>query len=113
MAGIVTYAFPVAGSSPPSVALMKKHQLLTAQVSFLDTDTTAVITHNWQSPLSDLSSLFPLISFYNASNGGTGVNAAITWAHTDSSNITLTKTAAAGSEGTINVQLARPFSEIR
>jgi len=111
MAGTVTYTYPVVGTSPPSVTVAKRNQVLVAQVNFADADTTAIVTHNWQTPLSDFTSIFPLISFYNATAGTAG-NAVITWAHTDSSNITLTKTAGAGTGGTLNVQLERPWSAL-
>jgi hypothetical protein len=111
MAGTVTYAYPVVGISPPSVTVSKRNQVLVAQVNFLDADTTAIVTHNWQTPLSDFSSLFPLISFYNATAGTTG-NAVLTWAHTDSSNITITKTAGLGTGGTVVVELERPWSAL-
>jgi len=108
---VVTYTYPVAGVTPPSVLVAKRNQVLVAEIGFLDGDTTAVITHNWQNPAADFASLFPLISFYN-STAGTAGNAILTWAHTDSSNITVTKGTGAGTGGTVIVQLERPWSAL-
>lgn len=113
MAGIVTYAYPVVGATPPSAAVMKLSQTLQATVEFLDTDTTAVVTHNWGSPLSDYgTALFPTIKFY-LQTAGTAGNPVITWALTNSNVITLTKATGAGTGGTLVVELERPWSAIR
>lgn len=108
-AGTVTYAFPTAGTLAPTVAVMKKNQCMTAQVNFADADTTAVVTHNWQSPLADGSALFPLIEVYFNTLGTAGYPL-LTWALTNSLAVTVTKGAGAGTGGTLTVSLRRPFS---
>jgi hypothetical protein len=116
MAGLVTYTFPVPGNvpsaTPPTAAVMKLNQTLQAEVNFADADTTAVVTHNWGSPLSDLTALFPTIKYYLATAGTAG-NPVLTWALTNSNVITITKTAGAGTGGTVVVELERPWSAIR
>jgi len=116
MAGLVTYTYPVPNNTPsatpPTAAVMKLSQSLQAQVNFADADTTAVVTHNWGLPLSDLTSLFPTIKFY-LQTAGTAGNPVITWALTNSNMVTLTKTAGAGTGGTLVVELERPWSAIR
>lgn len=109
---VVLYAFPTAGTVAPTVAVMKRNQLLTTQIGFLDADTTAVINHNWQSPLADGSSLFPLIDYYENTLGTAGAPS-LTWALTSSVAVTVTKAAGAGTGGTITVMLQRPFSMLR
>lgn len=113
MAAPVTYAWPVTGSVAPSPAVMKRHQTLNAQVGFADADTTAVITHNWGSPLSDYgTALFPIPKFYMSTVGTAGLPV-LTFALTNSNVITITKVAGAGTGGTAVVTVERLFSELR
>lgn len=43
----VTYAFPVSGTTPPTVVQARRAALLTAIINCTDADTYATITHNW------------------------------------------------------------------
>ncbi len=112
MTANIVYAFPNAGTVAPTVAIAKRTQLLTAQIGFGDADTTAIITHNWQTPLADGTFLFPLISDY-VSNAGTAGFPVVTWALTNSVSVTATKATGAGTGGTLTVILQRPFSMLR
>lgn len=112
MAGIVTYAWPVVGANPPSLAIMKKHQTMQATVEFTDADTTAVVTHNFGSPNSDLSSFFPIPKFYLVTQG-TGPFPVISIVLTNSVALTLAKQAGLGTGGTILLTVERLFSELR
>lgn len=109
MAAPVTYAFPTAGTVAPTVAVMKKNQMLTAQIGFADADTTAVVTHNWQNSLAEGTDLFPLIEVYFNTLGTAGYPL-LTWAITNSVSVTVTKGTGAGTGGTATVILRRPFS---
>lgn len=113
MAGVVTYAFPTVGATAPTQAKMKTNQVFTAQVNFADNDTTATVTHNWGSPLSDYgTALFPLLSWYGATLGTAGLPA-LSFALTNSVAVTITKVAGAGTGGTITLNLWRPWSAER
>lgn len=112
MAGTVTYAYPFAGTVPPTVTQALNNSTLTAQIGFIDGDTTAVVTHNWQSPTSDLTSLFPTLKTY-LNTVGTGGVPVLTWALTNSIAVTVTKVAGAGTGGTLTVVLERPHSIVR
>jgi len=110
MAAPVTYAFPVTGATAPTAQVMKAHQTLHALVGFADSDTTAVITHNWGSPLSDYgTALFPVPKFYMTTVGTAGVPV-LTFALTNSNVVTITKATGAGTGGTAMVTLDRVFS---
>lgn len=110
MAVTVTYTWPVQGTVPPSVATMRKHQVEIAQVNFGDADTTALVTHNWQSPLSDYgTALFPMISWYAETVGTAGLPV-VSFALTNSVAVTVTKAAGAGTGGTIVAEFWRLFS---
>lgn len=107
---VVTYTYPVAGTVPPT-AVQGQVNACNATVAWLDADTVALITHNFGLAATDPAALFPFISI-SVNTAGTALPiAAVTFTNTNS--ITLTKSTAAGSGGTINVQLLRPQSMIR
>lgn len=114
MAGTVTYAYPATGTVPPTVVQTGPNgdNMVTAQIGFVDADTTAVVTHNWQSPLSDTTFLFPTIKVYLNTVGTAGAPV-LTWALTNSVSVTATKVAGAGTGGTLTVVLERPHSMVR
>jgi len=107
----VTYAYPVAGTVPPTAAQAFYANMLTAQINTSDADTTAVITHNWGLTTAQLNNLWPTIQLYLNTNGGTALPI-ITWALTNSVSVTMTKVSASGSGGTYTVVMLRPLSQI-
>jgi len=115
MASSVTYNWPTspgASIAPTTTQTgLGGSSIVTAQLVMADADTTALITHNFLLSTTELSNGFPLVSWYPTS---TGTNpSTITCALTNSVAITLTKGTAAGSGGTFNVNILRPFSAIR
>lgn len=107
---IVTYAYPVAGTTAPTLAQMFGLSLLTCQVSMVDTSTTVAITHNMAISLALGSDQFPLVSAYVQTPGTAIPTLAI--ALTDSNHVTLNKLSAAGSGGTYCVWILRPNTAI-
>lgn len=110
MATVVTYAYPVAGTTAPTVAQALSANAVTATVAMLDADTTATITHNWQLSVAQLANLFPLVSYYVSSKGT--AMPILQVALTNSVSVTLTKTTDAGGGGTYTFALLRPHSII-
>lgn len=105
---IVTYAYPVTGTTPPTAAQMKKLSGLTAQVSMVDTSTTVTLTHNMGITLAQGTFLFPLIQWYVQTPGTALAAPMLSFALTNSNTITITKVVAAGSGGTYVVIVNRP-----
>lgn len=85
--------------------------MIVASVALADADTTAVITHNWQSSTADLSALFPTVNL-TPTFCGTAAGTVI-YALTNSLIVTLTKGTAVGSASTVTVVLMRPHTLIR
>lgn len=110
MAVVVTYAYPVAGTTPPTVLQALGENMLTLTISSLDADTIALITHNWQLTTAQLANLWPLIQMY-VSGAGTAIPI-WSFALTNSVLVTVTKASAAGGGGTVTVVLMRPHSII-
>lgn len=106
----VTYNFPVAGATAPTVAQAAGCNSLTCQVNMADADTTGTITHNWQLTTAQLANLWPLISV-RGQDSGTG-SPVLSFALTNSVAVTVTKQTNAGSGGTYVVTLLRPHSMI-
>jgi hypothetical protein len=118
----VTYVFPVAGTTPPSAAVMNvpggTHTLLIAQVNMLDADTSVVVTHNMGLSSAEISSLFPLISPYFQALPSTGETAypLASFAQTPGNQanaITVIKTGGGLTNFTAVVQLLRPHTLIQ
>jgi hypothetical protein len=108
MASIITYEFPVTGTTPPAIGW--GGNTVTGVVNFLDADTTLLVTHGFNLLAADLASLFPIvIQSPTASNAGSGVGAQLQLALTDSNHITLSKTGATGTGGTWNLSILRPY----
>ena len=107
---IVTYAYPVTGTTAPTAAQVFNLSLVTAQVSMVDTSTTVTVKHNFALSLAQGSNQFPLVSAY-VQTPGTAIPA-LAIALTDSNTITLNKLSAAGTGGTYCVSIQRPNSLI-
>jgi len=115
MAATVTYAFPVAGTTPPTAAQAFNCNSLTANVTFLDADTTALITHNWGLTTAQLNNLWPWADFYPSALGTATVAIYMSLALTNSVAVTLNKAttgAGTGVGATWVVILERPHSMI-
>jgi hypothetical protein len=110
----VTYAYPVAGTTPPTLIQSSQVNVVTASVNFADGDTTAPVTHNLAvgtaapNPLNT-AGLFPEVSVYWSTAGMAFPALAV--ALTSGNVITLSKgNTAAGSGGTAVVVIRRPGS---
>jgi len=109
MAVTVTYAYPVAGVTPPTAAQAKKCNTITATVAIgADTDTSFVMTHNWGLSTAQLAFNFPLVTI-TPNVVGTAV-CTIAAVLTNSNIVTFSKGNVAGSAGTYIVVLQRPCS---
>jgi hypothetical protein len=106
----VSYLYPVAGSTPPTSRQIQLLSMLTATVHFGDTDTTAVITHNMNLTQAQLNNGWPLILPYINAPGT--VVPLLSFALTDSNNVTITKASTTGTNCTLSVTLLRPDSNI-
>lgn len=102
----VTYQYPVQGATAPTKAQMLLLSLVIAQVHFGDTDTTAVITHNFQNTTQENATFFMPEPNIQISAPGTVVPL-FSWAWTDSNTITITKASATGTNCTVEVYLHR------
>jgi hypothetical protein len=112
MAVTVNYQYPVAGPStvPPTSAQVALLSAVTAQVIMGDTDTTAAITHNFGTSAANLGSLFPVPIVYANLLGTAPYQLAVSL--TNSNVVTLSKISQTGSNGTFNVVLLRPNTNI-
>jgi hypothetical protein len=113
---VVTYCHPILGAptiTAPTAAQAAQIQELAAQVFFADTDTSAVITHNWGLPNSYPNWLWPQV-FFNKSLGGASDSSFatnFTFGLTNTNSVTMTKIGiGTGQGGTYNVYLRRPHS---
>jgi hypothetical protein len=98
---VVTYAWPVAGTTPPTVAQAQACSIQTAQIQMADADTQAAFTHNWGLPASFPSYFLPIVI--------TGLQADVT----NTNVVFINKVSSVGSGGTFVVHLLRPHSLIR
>lgn len=110
MATTVTYAYPVSGTTAPTAAQSANCNMVTATVFAADADTTAVISHNFSLSAAQLASLWPVVTIATAGGGTPSPLYSMARA---ANSITLTKqSTAAGSGGTVEVTIQRPFSSI-
>jgi hypothetical protein len=112
---VTTYKFQVppataltSGVTAPTAAQAKLINSINVVVRLDDTETTAVLTHNWALAANALALLYPLISWY-WTTAGTGQ---VSFALTDGNTVTITKTTGTGSGGTFNVNLLKPHTII-
>jgi len=80
-------------------------------VHFGDTDTTAVVTHNFNLSAAELADGFPIPDWHITAPGT--VVPLISIVNTDSNNITITKASVTGTNCTIEVAILRPDTNIR
>lgn len=113
MAFSTVYQWPLAvqgGTVPPSTA--QAVNLVSGTITWLDADLTALVTHNFALSLALQTALLPIVSREtDPSNAGT-VNPVVTVTKTSGNTVTFTKVSAAGSGGTFQFFIERPFSEV-
>jgi hypothetical protein len=114
----INFNYPVAGATPSAKAV-STCSMVTGQVVFVDGDTSAVVTTNFNSALvspndglSDLAALFPVVNWNYYSAPSTTLPNAITVA-LGTNAVTFAKAAQTGSACTISFAIARPFSMVR
>lgn len=105
---LTNYKYPVTGTVAPTVAQASQAVALTAQVTLVDADTGAVITHNWQ--LANAALQLPLPSLTFQVFGTAAPNLTVT--RTDSSTVTIAKAGTAGTGCAVEVTLQRPHTII-
>lgn len=108
---IVTYTYPVAGTTAPTAAQVAALSLVVAQISMVDTSLSVTVKHNFGLTLAQGSNQFPLIVGPYVQTPGTAIPA-LAVALTDSNTITLSKLSAAGSGGMYVVAILRPNTAI-
>lgn len=119
MAVTTTYSFRVPGgtdvagaTTAPTVTQASKVTRIAAQVIFgADSDTTATVTHNFQTSTGDLAQLMPQ-TILNQSGAGTGPSVILV-TRTDSVSVTLTKGTGAGSACTCEVVISKPHTIVQ
>lgn len=104
-AAVVTYQYPVIGTTAPTAIQMFELSSLTAQVSMGDTDTTGAIVHNWGLTAAQNTALQPWLSYW-LQTPGTAIPILSFALSTNS--VTITKVSVTGSGGTYVVTLQRP-----
>lgn len=115
MSQSVTYKYQLpddaaltSSATPPTALKAGVIVSLSAIVFMADTETTAVLTHNWKLSANALALLYPFIVWYWTTAG----TAQVSFALTDSSTVTITKSTGTGSGGTFNVVLLKPHTII-
>jgi hypothetical protein len=115
----VTYCWPGGATgnttTAPAAAAASAVNTQTVKVAMADSDTSAVIVHNWGLPASFPSFLFPIITYYQDTIGvGPSTDLpTLTFDLSNTNQVTITKLNAVGSGGTYRVFLSRPASLIR
>jgi hypothetical protein len=106
----ITYLGPGTGTTPPTTAQAANVQSLAVTVNFGDADTTATVTHNFQSSAAALLALRPWVNIYAAA-GGTAYPA-LSWALGANAVVITKGNATSGSGGTYNVIIQRPWTPL-
>lgn len=110
MAASVVYAYPVTGTVAPTAAQAAACNMITATVLYADADTTATVTHNFSLTAAQLANLWPVVGITQNGGGTPSPLLSVTLA---ANTIVLAKqSTAAGSGGTVIVNIQRPHSII-
>jgi hypothetical protein len=111
----VQYLYPVAGTTPPTLALMANLKMLNAAVNFADADTTFTITHNLGLSTAYIALGFPVINLNQLTGGASTTTGPAVYTVTSSANTTTINksTAATLSGGTVLAAIARPYSVVQ
>lgn len=107
----VTYLTPIHGTTPPTAAQIRLLSSVTVTINFGDTDTSAVITHNFGLSAAEAADGYPWTPWWIV-NPGTVVPL-ISFVNTDTNTVTVTKALATGTNCTIEVAVLRPDTNIR
>jgi hypothetical protein len=112
---VVTYAWPVQGTTPPTIAQAKKCSIQSALIQMADADTQAAFTHNWGVPASFPSYFLPIVimGLQAQANPASTLALALTTGVTNTNVVFINKVSSVGSGGTFVVHLLRPHSLIR
>lgn len=110
---VVTYKYPVSGTTAPTVLQAQGCNELNAIVSALDADTVITITHNWHLPSGDATSLFPIVSVIGNSDSTGTIQPVFILSFTSSDVVTINKPTIVGTQGTFIVVVARPNTFFR
>ena len=112
MAQTITWLYPIAGTTPPTIAqaLLCNEQQIT--VNWSDSEVTALLTHNWGLTSTQAGNDWPNPIINYLAGSTTTLPQAILVTFTNTNVITLTKSTVVGGQGTLIVTLLRPFSEI-
>lgn len=106
---VVTYTYPVSGTTPPTSAQMQNASTVRATVLMGDTDTTATLTHNFAHSTTGIAQLFPDVTFYPVTlTSVSETSPPIVTVGLLTNSITITKISAVGSGGLWNFMLSRP-----
>ena len=108
MAVVVTYTYPVAGTTPPTLLQALNANMVNAVVTALDADTVITITHNFKMSTAELANKFPTVLINVAGDSTTTINPLFLVALTDSSTVTINKPTTVGTQGTFVVVICRP-----
>ena len=116
----VTYKYPVSGTVPPTVAIMRYHNEVNALVNAGDADTVITIVHNWGEALKDFggfpdgpSGLFPVVVINVESDSSTTVQPFFTVSLASTNQVVINKPTTVGTQGSFIVQVLRPTSLAR
>jgi hypothetical protein len=116
----VTYVWPTpigstgAVTSPPTTALAAQVNEVTALIQWIDADTIATVTHNFQLPVTytfpypNVGQFKPQV-ILNYISYVTGAPAALFIGSFNSTNIVVQKTSLASTAGTVLVVMRRPW----
>lgn len=103
----VIQTYPIAGTFPTSQQAVSCNTQI-ARVVMGDTDTIAVLTHNWGLTAAQAAQFLPLIKWYVENIGATFPPVSFTL--TDTNTVSVNKVATTGSGCTLVVALERPLS---
>jgi len=98
------------GTTAPTAGQAAQMNSLGATVFMADTDTTAIVIHNWLLTAAQVAALEPWIVWWWTSAGTTLLGMNFT---SSSTNVIVTKASGTGSGGTFNVILQNPNSLIQ
>lgn len=115
MAVVVNYSVPgipgfPTGTTPPTQAQMANVSALTAVITYADGDLLGTITHNMQIPTASLALGVPFLSLYPQLLGTTPQP--ILGSLLNSNTVLLSKGSVVGSNGTYQITILRPNTEI-
>lgn len=107
MAVVVTYQWPVSGTTPPVAS--NTYSEVNALLTWGDADTTATVTHNFGFSATETAASFPYVAINSDSTSTTGTIFGLYLVSKAASNaIVVSKASAAGSAAALQVQILRP-----